>query len=227
VHAGSATAAASPLLVGRSGEAHVTAIHVDFGSLRRVARSHGLTVNDVFLAALLDGVGRYHAKHGSVAPALRLGIPISARRTGTGMHNQLVGAVLRGPLGDLDFVERARLVHEIVVQGRSQPWAPLIEETAELAVRVPGADRALGAALASLDVIASNVPGPPVEAALAGVPVRAMTPVGPRSGAGLNATLLSYGDSASVGLNIDPAAFTDPGVLLDCLEAAFDEALAG
>jgi diacylglycerol O-acyltransferase / wax synthase len=140
------------------------------------------------------------------------------------MHNQLLGAVLRGPLGRLDFDERTRLVHELVLQARDQPWAGLIDEAAAGAARMPGAVPLMASALASLDVVASNVVGPPAPMWLAGVPVSSMTPVGPRSGAAVNATLLSYGNAAAIGLNLDPAAVGDPGVLVDCLAAAFEEA---
>lgn len=227
VHAGAAVGPSSPVLASRSAGVHLVPLRLDLQALRATAARLGATVNDVYLAGLLDGLERYHAKRGSVAPSLRLGLPISSRESDTDMRNQVIGAVVRGPLGGLDFDERARLVHEIVLHGRRQPWAALFEEAAAGAVRVPGAVRLLGAAMSSLDVLASNVIGPPVPMWLAGVPVTTMTPVGPRSGSAINATLLSYCGTAAVGLNIDPAAVPDPEVLQDCLVAAFDEAVGG
>lgn len=126
----------------------------------------------------------------------------------------------------MDFDERARLIHEMVAQGKDQPWVALIEELASGAVRVPGVLRFLAAAIGGMDVLASNVVGPPVPMWLAGVPIRSMTPIGPRTGSALNVTLLSYCGTASLGINIDPAAVSDPEVLLDCLTAGFEEALA-
>jgi hypothetical protein len=61
---------------------------------------------------------------------------------------------------------------------------------------------------------------------LGGRRVSTMTPVGPRTGAAVNATLLSYCGAASIGLNMDPAAVPDPGVLVDCVTAAFDDGLS-
>ena len=142
------------------------------------------------------------------------------------MHNQLFGTVLQGPLGSLDFDERALLVHEMVVNGRrNQPWAPFVEDLASGAVRVPGLLRRLARAVGGLDVLASNVMGPPLPMWLAGVPIRSMTPIGPRTGSALNVTLLSYCGTAGLGVNIDPAAVSDPGVLVDCLTAGFEEGL--
>lgn len=227
IQAGAVLGPASPVLAPRSPGVHLAPLDLDLTALRRVARRLGATINDVFLAGLLEGLERYHAKHGSVAPSLRLGLPISSRDSDADLRNQVFGAVVRGPLGGLDFDERARLVHEIVLHGRRVPWANLFEDVAEGAVRVPGAVRLAAAAMSWLDVLASNVTGPAVPMWLAGVPVTGMTPVGPRSGSAINATLLSYCGTASVGLNVDPAAVPDPGVLVDCLGAAFDEAVAG
>jgi diacylglycerol O-acyltransferase len=224
-HARAAVGPASPVLRSRSAEAVVAPLALSLDGLRAAGRRLGVTVNDVFLAALLDGLERYHAKHGSRAPSVRLGVPISRRDGGPGMHNQLVAAVMRGPLGDLDFAERSRLVHEMVLLGRRQPWADLLDRAAGAGARFPGALPAVAALLGSLDVLASNVIGPPAPMWLAGAPVTSLTPVGPRSGAAINATLMSFGTAAGVGLNIDPVAVPDPGVLLDCLTAAFDEAL--
>jgi len=225
--AGAATGPASPLLAARSGGVALAPLHLDFGAMRALARSRSVTVNDVFLAGLLDGLERYHSKHGSLVPSVRLAVPISHRGDGDVMRNQIFGTVLRAPLGRLDFDERARLVHEMVVQGRRPPWAPFVDSVADAAASLPGAPRALAAALGSLDVVASNVAGPPVPMWLAGVPVTSMTPVGPRSGAAINVTLLSYCDQAALGVNLDPAAVADGDVLLDCLRAAYEEALGG
>jgi hypothetical protein len=45
--------------------------------------------------------------------------------------------------------------------------------------------------------------------------------MGPRTGCALNVTLLSYKDSLDLGINVDPAAVTDPGALVECLNEAF------
>jgi hypothetical protein len=95
---------------------------MDLDVLRAAARRLDVKVNDIFLAGLLDGLGRYHAKHGSVAPSLRLGVPISQRSSDLEMQNQLFGAMLKGPISRLDFDERARLLHEMVALARHQSW---------------------------------------------------------------------------------------------------------
>ncbi|HET6875372.1 MAG TPA: wax ester/triacylglycerol synthase domain-containing protein [Acidimicrobiales bacterium] len=225
-HFRAALGPSSPVLSGRSPVVAFSTIDLPLDAMRDAAARVGAKVNDVFLAGLLDGLARYHVKQGSFAPSLRLGVPISARQGEEElMRNQLMGAVLRGPLGDLDFDERMRLVREMMSVSREQPWGGLLDDLGELAARLPGADRIVAAAVASLDVLASNVTGPAVPMWLAGSRVTRMTPVGPRSGSAVNATLLSYDGTASIGLNIDPSAVRDPGVLHDCLLSAYSEGL--
>ena len=225
--AGAAAAPASPLLGDRSPGIRLRSLSLPLEQLRDAGRRVGGTVNDAFLAGLLGGLREWHQKHGPVPPSLRLAIPISGRddRAGLEMVNHIFGAVLRGPLGPLDFDETARLVHEMVAAARHQPLQGLIHDAADLAVRTPGMVPLVAGALASLDVLASNVAGPPWTLWLGGTEVTAMIPYGPRSGAALNATLISYRDSAEVGLNIDPASVGDADVLADCIERAFAEGL--
>lgn len=219
---------ASPVLRARSAGVRVSTLEVPVEALRRAGHRLGATVNDVFLGALLEGLTRYHEKCAVLPPSLRLGIPMSARPAGdgdAGLHNQLYGAVLAAPLGPLDFDERTRLVHEMVGLARRQPWLGLIEDAAGLAARAPGAVALLAAALGTIDVVASNVTGPPVRLYLEGAGVERMVPLGPRSGSAINATLLSYCGRAHIGLNLDPGAVADTGVLVDCLRGALEDNL--
>lgn len=218
----------SPVLRGRSDKVRVAALEVPVDSLRAAGRRLGVTLNDVFLGAVLEGMARYHEKCALLPPSLRLGVPMSARPAGAadpGLHNQLYGALLAGPLGPLDFDERTRLVHEMVSGARRQPWLGLVDGVAGLGVRLPGTVSLLAAALGSLDVVASNVTGPPLPLYLDGARVTQMVPLGPRSGSAVNVTLLSYCERAHIGLNIDPGAVADPGVLVDCLRGAMDDNL--
>jgi diacylglycerol O-acyltransferase len=142
------------------------------------------------------------------------------------MRNQLQGAVIAGSLRACAPLERIRSVHDLVSEARRRPLLGLAEDLAGLGRRLPGVPAVLGRVLRSLDMLASNVPGPPAVLYLAGARVERMVPFGPRSGAALNATLLSYNDSVEIGINTDPTAIPDPMVLLDCLRAGFDEVTA-
>jgi diacylglycerol O-acyltransferase len=214
----------SPIMASRSGGLHLDHLGVPLLEMRAAGRELGATVNDVFLSGLLGGLARYHDKHGALPPSIRLGIPMSTRDPGRGdMHNQLFAAALRGPLAVRDPDQRTRLVHEMVGEARRAPLSELVEDLAGFGRRLPGAESLLALVTRALDVVASNVPGPPGDLRLGGVRVAEMVPFGPRSGAALNATLLSYAGSAHIGLNVDPVAVPDHDVLLDCLRTGFDE----
>jgi diacylglycerol O-acyltransferase / wax synthase len=216
------------LMQRRSAGVRLAAIDLPLDGLRRAARHAGGTVNDAFLAGVLGGLAAYHGKHGSNQATVRLAMPVSTRseESGTDMRNQVLGVLVRGPLHLHDPFERIRLLHELAGHARSRPVYGLLDEAAGLGLGVPGITRLVARALRTVDVVASNLPGPPVDLYLAGARLERLVPFGPREGAGLNLTLLSFRDSVHVGVNMDPAATPDTGTLLDCLAAGFEEVLA-
>ena len=215
----------SPLMTGRSLGVRLDALELSLARARRAAKRSGGTVNDVFLAGALGGLRLYHAKHGAFPPSLRIAVPVSTRAQGsdTDLHNQVTPVRLRLPLQLGDPAERVRLVHELVAAERAQPAIGVAEYMAVAARRLPGAAELIAAAGASVDAVASNVPGSPVPLYLGGARIDRLVPFGPRLGAGCNLTVLSHVDTLHVGINMDPAATPDPGVLVGCLAAGFDE----
>ena len=227
--AASAGGPGSPILAGRSTGARFGALTIPLAELRRAASRAGGTVNDVFLAAVLGGLRLYHAKRGHAPLGLRIGIPISTRPvadTEADMRNQFAPIVVRAPLQLTDPVERIRLLHDLVLAARHQPVLELLEPAAGLLRRTPGFLQLVARLAGSADLMASNVPGSPVELYLGGAQVEQLVALGPRGGAGLNLTLLSHVGAVRVGVNMDPVTIPDPGVLLDCLRSGFDETLA-
>ena len=85
--------------------------------------------------------------------------------------------------------------------------------------------RALGGLLRTVDVVTSNIPGVPIPLYLAGARMEAQYPFGPRSGAAVNITLLSYLDSLFIGVNTDPVAVPDHGRFMADLADGFNEVL--
>lgn len=216
----------STLLADRGTDIRLSAITLDLDHMRRAARIGGGKINDAFLAGILGGLARYHDKHGDPSTSVRMGIPISTRADGTEMRNQLQGILMHGPLDLVDPLERLKILHDTVLHTRSQPWLDLVDAGAAAALRMPRSGQLLAGVVRSTDALASNVPGPPVPLFLAGASVERLIPFGPRIGSAVNMTLLSYQGSASVGINTDPAAVSDPDMLVDCLGAGFEEVLA-
>lgn len=216
----------SPLLEARSGATHVASVHRSLDDFKAAGKNHGGTVNDVFLAGLLGGLSLYHDESGAPFPAVKLGIPVSTRGGSNNLHNQLQGMLVRAPLNLPDPAERVRLLHEMVVETRRQPWLPLVGVGAAAALRLPMATNALAGAVRYTEVLASNLPGPPDRLRLAGAHVHSLVPFGPRAGAALNLTLLSYAGEVAIGVNADTAAIADLDLFVECLDAGIGEVLA-
>jgi hypothetical protein len=75
-----------------------------------------------------------------------------------------------------------------------------------------------------INLICTNMPGPPAARYLAGAKVEAIYPFAPVAlGTPLSIALMSYGDTYGIGVDSDPAAIPDPELLSRYLAAAFDE----
>lgn len=213
----------SPVMTGRSNASRLGAIDVDLDEAAASGRRAGGTINDVFVAGLLDGLRRYHGEHGHRPEALRIGVPINLRTDATAddVSNAFAPARITAPLQILDPAARIAAVHGLVLAERHQPAHQVMGPLAGLAARLPLARMAMGSALSAIDAITSNVPGPPVPLWLGAARVTALYPFGPRSGAALNVTLLSHERTARIGVHADPAAAPDSANLMASLRDGF------
>jgi diacylglycerol O-acyltransferase len=221
----------SPILTGRSARLHLDALMFPLDAMRAAGRAAGGTVNDAFVAGILAGLRIYHQRHGSEPGALRIGVPVSTHDADAEptMRNAFVPVRIDAPLQLTDPGESIAAVHRLVATARAEPGLASVAAAAAAALRVPVARALASAAMATIDVVASNVagvPGPEVRLFLAGAPVRALVPFGPRSRAALNVTMLSLGPNLGIGVNIDPVAAPDPGVLMASLRTGLADTLA-
>jgi diacylglycerol O-acyltransferase len=178
---------------------------------------------------VLGGLRCYHEQLGAEPDSLRLGMPISLRdpaATEVG-GNQFVPLRFVVPLQIEDPAARMRALRELVAEQRAEPALDLVDALAAVARRLPSSAQIalLGGMMRSVDVIASNVPGAPIPLYLAGAGMEAQYAFGPRGGAAVNLTLLSYLDQLSIGVNADPAAVREPEAFMACLGDSFAELL--
>jgi WS/DGAT/MGAT family acyltransferase len=221
-----ATSGGSAILAPRSARSSFAAIDLPLADMRVTAAGAGGTINDVFLAGILGGLRLYHAKHGAHPASLRIGIPVNTRDDGgSDLRNQFVPLVVRAPLQLVDAPERVQLLHLLVLAARQWPALAGFEWATGMLRRLPGGLTVAAGLLRSADLMASNVPGSPIELYLAGAQVRRIIPFGPRGGTGLNLTLLSHHETVHIGVNSDAAALPDQDVLVDCLQRGFEETL--
>lgn len=218
----------SPLLAGRSVNWRFAGLDVDLASLRAAGKAADGSLNDAYIAALLGGYRRYHEALGQPLDVVPMAIPISVRRADdAGGGNRFASARLSGPLGIVDPRKRIAAIGDLVRAAREEPALDNIGVLAPLLAKLPASAIAqlAGGMARGNDLQASNVPGIREDVFLAGVKVERLYPFAPLPGCPAMVTLLSHGSTCCVGVNYDPAAFTDSSLFLSSLEAGFNEVL--
>jgi WS/DGAT/MGAT family acyltransferase len=220
----------SPLMRGRSLRRRLDVLLVPLPRLRAAAKAAGGTVNDAFVAGVVEGLARYHERHGAAVDALRMTMPINVREgeKGNKAGNQFVPARFEVPLGVRDPVARMRRIGEDVRRQRAEPALPLIDEISGLLNRFPAPVSAqiFGSMLKGVDFVTSNVPGPQMDVYASGGLIEQIYGFGPLTGAAANMTLFSYRGSCGIGVGTDQLAVPDPDVLHACLGEGMEQVLA-
>jgi WS/DGAT/MGAT family acyltransferase len=220
---------ASPLLSARSGEWHFDLIEVDLARLKAAAKAAGGSVNDGFIAALLGGFRRYHERSGAPVETMPVAIPVSLRSEDDPLGgNRFTGIRFTAPVGDPDPASRIEAVRGFVLTARRSAALDVVPLLAPALALLPGPvmARTSGAITAATDLQASSFPGIPYPVYIAGARITHMFPFGPLPGCAAMITMISHDGTCCVGVNIDPAAVTDPALLMECLAEGFDEVLA-
>ncbi len=224
----------SPIMTGRSLSVNLDTLAIPLADAKAAAKAAGGRLNDFFLAGVIGGLRRYHEEHGAAPEWLRMGMPISPRapagaetRGAETGGNQFVPIRFLVPLTISDPAARMQALHQLVTEQRAEPALGMVDAVSGVTRRLPRAAQigVLGGLLRTVDVITSNVPGVPIALYLAGAKMEAQYPFGPRSGAAVNVTLLSYLDGLFIGVNSDPAAVPDRATFMACLQDGFDEVL--
>jgi HAD superfamily hydrolase (TIGR01490 family) len=220
----------SPLLARRSGAWHFEVLDVPLAALKAGAKAAGGSLNDGFLAAVLGGFRRYHEHLGaSDVATLPIGIPISLRTQDDPQGgNRFTGARFAGPLAESDPAARIRAVREFVLTATAETAVDAVGLLAPALSWLPGP--VLGAVSGRMtsanDVQASNLPGVSHPVFIAGSRITHMYPFGPLPGCAAMITLISHDGTCCIGVNLDPAAITEPSVLVDGLREGLAEVVA-
>jgi WS/DGAT/MGAT family acyltransferase len=217
---------ASPILAGRSLRRRFETIELPLADLRAAAKIAGGTVNDAFIAAVVEGLRRYHDRHDVQVRELRLTMPISLRsESDEAGGNHFAPARFAVPVDIVDPVERMQRLGEIARRWQAEPALEHTDAIAAVLDRLPVTvtTGVFGAMLKHVDAVVTNVPGIPTRSYLAGAEVVQEFAFAPPSGAAVNIALLSHVDQACVGVVCDALAIPDDGVLLACLVEGFDD----
>ncbi len=79
----------------------------------------------------------------------------------------------------------------------------------------------LHAQAGTVDFAATAIPGLRGSGHIAGARIETTYPFGPRLGCPMNLTAFANADRLDIGIELDPAAITEPAVFLECLGEAF------
>jgi len=158
-----------------------------------------------------------------------MAMPVSVRAGDNPMGgNRFAGARFAAPVGIEDPAQLIEAVREIVLEVRAEPALDALQTLAPALGRIPPPLLARWYAGQStrLDLQASNVPGMPVPVYIAGARIQRMFPFGPLPGCAVMAALVSHNGVCCIGINMDPAAVTEPDLFLNCVRKGLDEVLA-
>ena len=219
----------SPLTRQRSLRRHLDVVEASLDDLRAASKSAGGSLNDGLLAAVCGGVRLYHEHFGVPVESIPLAMPINLRTDADPAGgNQWTGVQLAPPVSEKDPAARIRAIREEVAEARREPALNAMSAVAPLAARIPMwlLSTAFGGVNATgPDMQVSNIPGSPVPLYLAGAKVTKTLGFGPVPGAAAMLTLNSYVHDCFIGINLDPAAITDPDLFAQCLRDGVDEVL--
>jgi len=226
----------SPLMVGRSLARQFETDTFDIAPYRRAAQALGASRNAVFVAGVTGGLLAYHERMGAPCDALRMAIPVSLRgHAGPGGAvtvspvggNRFAPARVVVPLGPKDPAKRVKAASRTLASVAAEPGLTMADSLAGLISLLPASVLvpALRAQARTVDFAASIVPGLRSGRYLAGAPVEASWPMGPRVGCAVNFTLLTCDDRLHLGVNLDPAAVADPAALMECVAESFADLL--
>jgi diacylglycerol O-acyltransferase len=199
--------------------------------LVEVAHRHGVTVNDVVLAAIGGGFRTLllHRGERPDAESVRALVPVSVRRGDRSLDNRISMMLPLLPVDVADPVQRLRRVHDHLVDlkasnevqaglavttlARYEPFIP-VSWAVRLVARLPQRQ---------VVAVTTNVPGPRGPLSILGRPIRQILPYVPialriRTGV----AVMTYQDQVTVGVTAD----YDSGPEVDLLAGAIAASLA-
>ena len=194
--------------------------------LRTVARQGGGTLDDAAVALVLGGLRRYHARRDSSLPELPVGVRVSLDRADD-LGNRFAGALISGPLAIEDPVDRVAAVRGEVLSLHTERALQVLDSAAPVMNRMPSFVGASALRTAAVpDAFVLTLPGPPRRRYMAGAEVQGMYVLGPLPGAALTVCLVTCGDTACIGVNVDASAVADLVELEECLAEGVEEMVA-
>jgi WS/DGAT/MGAT family acyltransferase len=213
---------------------------VPLDDVRAIKKAFDVKVNDVVLAICAGTLRRYLESRGELPDApLIAQVPVSLRTDDDKSEvGTKVGAMFASLATDIDDpAERLMAIHESTQGAKEMQRALAADKIMGISETAPPALISLAARMytaASLDTITppimnliiSNVPGPPFPIYSAGAKLEAIYPMGPLIyGTGINVTVFSYLEKIDFGFMVCRDVVPDPWFIADGVQIALDELL--
>lgn len=219
----------SPVMRARGRSRRLIAFDVPLEGMRAAAHAVGGTLNDAFLAAVADGMRRYHDRLGAVADSLRVTMPVNVREADDPLgNNRFTPVRFTLPVEAVPPRVQMRKLGILARRWQREPALRSSDAIATVLNLLPAAATTalFGSMLKGVDLVATNVPGFDRRVYLAGAEVLAHYAFPPPSGAACGIAFMSHGGTGCVGVTIDADAIPEPDILFECLEAGFAEVVA-
>ena len=209
---------------------------VSLDCVKAVKDEAGVKVNDVVMALCAAALRQYMLEIDALPedPLVAM-VPMSVRsaeQMGT-FGNRVSMMIAPIPTDEPDARERLRKTHETMREAKDRHRAlpaSILQDVTQfvppaLYTRAARGIMQLSAGLRpALNVVISNVPGPPIPLYMAGAELVAHYPVSViTDGAGLNITCMSYRDHIDFGIVADHDQVDDVWPLMDAIHDALDE----
>jgi diacylglycerol O-acyltransferase / wax synthase len=229
--AGAVLPVAPPSALNEPGspERHLATARRPLDELRAIRAKHGVTVNDVLLAAVAGALRRRAHRAEERPRDLKAMVPVSVRDDDGGeLGNRIAFMFVELPASVPDPLVRLQLIAE-ATSARKQSGVPEDADCAlkTLAYAPRTVQRAAAHALASprvYNLVVSNIPGPRMSMYLRGCRLEDAYPVVPLSARhALSVGMTTIGDHACFGLYADRETLPDSDALAHDLDAALDE----
>ncbi len=185
--------------------------------VKQIGRPSDATVNDVALAALAGGLRDYLTTRDSLVEEIRAYMPFNLRPLDEPIPRELGNrfglVILTLPIGVAGRRQRLACVQQRMSEiKRSHEGRVAFDGLRMMGVSPPSGERLwMDFFSAKTTVVVSNMPGPDTPIRLAGVTVKGMLIMAPRTGSvGLGVTIFSYNGRVTFGVNADAGLLPHP-----------------